>query len=107
VKADLTGLEVFAGKVAALVSASPGALGGMRAQIAFQISLNKLGLLVIPNSFVLGLAHQAFDEQRRLKDGNAEQNVRGVGAALATAASLLPQSLITVGAGPILTKRST
>lgn len=54
----------------------------MRAQIALQISLNKLGLLVIPSSFALGLAHQAFDEPRRLKDGNVDQNVRGVGAAL-------------------------
>jgi len=59
----------------------------MRAQIALEISLNKLGLLVIPNSFALGLAHQAFDEQRRLKDGNADQNVRGVGAGLVTTAS--------------------
>ena len=90
-ESDPTGLEVFAGKVAAVVSASPGALGGMRAQIALQISLNKLGLLVIPNSFALGLAHQAFDEQRRLKDGNADQNVRGVGAALVrTAIALAP-----------------
>ena len=92
-ESDPTGLEVFAGKVAAVVSASPGALGGMRAQIALQISLNKLGLLVIPNSFALGLAHQAFDEQRHLKDGNADQNVRGVGAALVTtASSLAPKS---------------
>ena len=90
-ESDPTGLEVFAGKVAAVVSASPGALGGMRAQIALQISLNKLGLLVIPNSFALGLAHQAFDEQRHLKDGNADQNVRGVGAALVrTAIALAP-----------------
>jgi chromate reductase len=80
---------VFAGKVAAVVSASPGALGGMRAQIALQISLNKLGLLVIPNSFALGMAHEAFDEQERLKDGNADQNVRAVGAALATIAGRL------------------
>ena len=93
IESDPTGLEVFAGKVAAMVSASPGVLGGMRAQIALQISLNKLRLLVIPNSFALGLAHQAFDEPRRLKDGNAEQNVRGVGAALATtASSLAPKS---------------
>ena len=81
-ESDPTGLGVFAGKVAAVVSASPGVLGGMRAQIALQISLNKLGVLVIPNSFALGLAHQAFDEQRRCKDGNADQTVRGVGAAL-------------------------
>lgn len=90
-ESDSTGLEVFAGKVAAVVSASPGVLGGMRAQIALQISLNKLGLLVIPNSFVLGLAHQAFDGLRRLKDGNANENVRGVGAALVrTAIALTP-----------------
>ena len=72
-----------------MVSASPGVLGGMRAQIALQISLNKLGLLVIPNSFALGLADQAFDEPRRLKDGNADQNVRGVGAALVRTAIAL------------------
>src|SRR5260370_39964976 len=55
-ESDPTGLVEFAGKGAAVVSACPGALGGMRAQIALQISLNKLGLLVIPNSFALGLA---------------------------------------------------
>jgi NAD(P)H-dependent FMN reductase len=82
---------VFAGKVAAVILASSGALGGIRAQIALQISLHKLGLLVIPNSFAVGLAHQAFNEQRRLKDGNADQNVRGVGAALVrTAIALAP-----------------
>jgi chromate reductase, NAD(P)H dehydrogenase (quinone) len=90
-ESDPTGLGVFAGKVAGVVSASPGVLGWMRAQISLQISLNKLGLLVIPNSFALGLAHQAFDEPRRLKDGNADQNVRGVGAALVrTAIALAP-----------------
>ena len=72
-----------------MVSASPGVLGGMRAQIALQISLNKLGLLVIPNSFALGLAHQAFDELRLLKDANVDKGVRAVGAALVTTASAL------------------
>jgi chromate reductase len=89
---DPSGLGVYAGKVAAVVSASPGALGGTRAQIALQISLNKLGLLVIPNSFALGVAHQAFDEQMGLKDGNADQHVRGVGAALVRTAIALAQT---------------
>jgi chromate reductase len=88
---DPAGLGVFSGKVAAMISASPGILGGMRAQIALQISLNKLGVLVLPNSFALSLAHQAFDETGRLIDGNADQNVRGIGAALArTAIALAP-----------------
>jgi chromate reductase, NAD(P)H dehydrogenase (quinone) len=92
-KSDPTGPDVFAGKVAAVVSASPGALGGMRAQIALQISLNKLGLLVIPNSFALGLAYQAFDERGLLKDAHVDKGVRSVGAMLvATAISLAPKS---------------
>jgi chromate reductase, NAD(P)H dehydrogenase (quinone) len=92
-KSDPTGPDVFAGKVAAVVSASPGALGGMRAQIALQISLNKLGLLVIPNSFALGFAHQAFDERGLLKDANVDRSVRAVSATLVTtAAKLAPKS---------------
>jgi chromate reductase, NAD(P)H dehydrogenase (quinone) len=76
IESDPTGLEVFAGKAAAMVSASPGVLGGMRAQIALQISLNKLGLAVSPSSFALDLAHQAFDEKWLLKDANADKSVR-------------------------------
>jgi chromate reductase len=90
-KSDPTGVEVFAGKIAAVVTASPGVLGGIRAQIALQISLNKLGVLVLPSSFALGLAHQAFDEQWRLKDGDVDRNIRAVGAALVkTAIALAP-----------------
>ena len=92
-ESDPSGLEVFAHKVAALVSASPSALGGIRAQIALQISLNKLGVLVIPNSFALGLAHQAFDEQRRLKEASADNRVRGVGADLVQMANPLAPGL--------------
>lgn len=81
-ESDPTGVQGFAGKTAALVSASPGILGGTRAQIALQILLNKLAVLVIPNSFALGQAHQAFDEHKHLRDGNVEVAVRAVGAAL-------------------------
>jgi chromate reductase len=90
---DPTGLAVFSGKVAALVSASPGVLGGIRSQIALHSLLHRLGLLVIPNSFALGLAHQAFDERGLLKDANADTGVRGVGAALVKAASSLSHHL--------------
>jgi NAD(P)H-dependent FMN reductase len=52
-----------AGKVAALISASPGLLGGTKSQLSLQIVLHKLGVHVIPDSFALGAAHQAFDAQ--------------------------------------------
>jgi chromate reductase, NAD(P)H dehydrogenase (quinone) len=70
------------GKVAALISASPGLLGGVKSQLSLQIVLSKLGVHVIPESFALGAAHQFFDAERGLKDANVETAVRGVGAAL-------------------------
>jgi chromate reductase, NAD(P)H dehydrogenase (quinone) len=70
------------GKVAALVSASPGLLGGVKSQLSLQIVLTKLGVHVIPDSFALGAAHQAFDAEGCLKDANVEKAVRGVGTAL-------------------------
>jgi NAD(P)H-dependent FMN reductase len=92
---DPTGLQITAGKLAALISASPGALGGLRSQIALQLSLSKLGVLVIPNSFALSGAHQAFDEQGCLKDTNAEKMVHEVGAALAKLATKLNSTDLT------------
>ena len=74
------------GKVAALVSASPGLLGGVKSQLSLQIVLSKLGVHVIPESFALGAAHQAFDAQGGLKDANVAKAVRAVGAALVTIA---------------------
>ena len=44
--------------------------------------LAKLGVHVIPDSFSLGAAHQAFDAPGNLRDVNVEKAVRGVGAAL-------------------------
>ena len=41
-----------------------------------------MGVLVIPDSFALGAAHQAFDAEGGLKDANVEKAVRGIGAAL-------------------------
>jgi NAD(P)H-dependent FMN reductase len=69
-------------KAAALVSASPGLLGGVKSQLSLQIVLNKLGAHIIPESFALGTADQFFDAEGG-KDANVERAVRGVGAALA------------------------
>jgi NAD(P)H-dependent FMN reductase len=80
------------GKIAALVSASPGLLGGVKSQLSLQIVLNKLGVHVIPESFALGAAHQSFDAEGGLKDGTVESAVRRVGAALA-------EMVIRIGTG--------
>jgi len=61
-------LAAFRGKVAALVSASPGALGGLRALVHVRAILSAIDVLVIPEQFALGRAHEAFDEAGALKD---------------------------------------
>ncbi|HEV3106166.1 MAG TPA: NAD(P)H-dependent oxidoreductase [Trinickia sp.] len=84
-----SGVALFAGKVAALLSASPGQLGGLRSQTGMRTVLDKLGMLVIPESFALSAAHLAFDEEGRLKDTAADAIVQGVGGALNRTASRL------------------
>ena len=72
----------FDGKVAAVISASPGGYGGVRsAQVARQLLL-KLGCLVIPAEFSLAKAHEAFDEKGLLKNPRAQESVRKVAVEL-------------------------
>jgi len=76
------GMAAFARKVSAVISASPGPLGGVRSQIALKLVLDKLGVTVIPQSFALGFAHQAFDASGTLRDKKVERLVADVGASL-------------------------
>ncbi len=64
------------GKVAALISASPGLLGGVKSQLSLQIVLTKLGVHVIPDSFALPERRQRGDggsPHRRGPDRDARQ----------------------------------
>ena len=56
-----SGLVPYQGKVAAIMAASPGALGGMRMLPHLRQILNALGVLVLPGQFSLAHADEAFD----------------------------------------------
>lgn len=58
----------FAGKVAGLLAASPGALGGLRGLVHLRAVCQTLGVLAIPEQFALPTAHEAFDDDGQLKD---------------------------------------
>ena len=60
------GFKSFEGKVVGLLSASPGALGGLRSQSHLAPLLLNLQCWVAPKSFALGRAAQAFDAEGRL-----------------------------------------
>lgn len=83
------GVQLFAGKAAAVLSASPGPMGGIRAMLATRDVLEKLGALVIPQGFSLGAAHLAFTVEGNLADAKAEAEVRMVGTALVDVATQL------------------
>jgi len=76
-------LAGFAGKAAALVSASPGALGGARALAHLRQILNAVKVLVIPEQRSVAGARDAFDAADDLKDPALRAAVAGVGARLA------------------------
>jgi NAD(P)H-dependent FMN reductase len=73
-------LVAFQGKVAALCSASPGALGGLRGLVHLRAILGNIGVLVLPDQVCIGTAHEAFDVAGQLKDGRKSKQI----AALAT-----------------------
>ncbi len=72
----------LAGKVAAVVSASPGMYGGVRsAQVAPQLLLH-LGCHVVPAQCSLARAHEAFGPDGALKNEHTLASVRRLAAEL-------------------------
>jgi chromate reductase, NAD(P)H dehydrogenase (quinone) len=66
------------GKVVGVLSASPGALGGLRSQSHLIPLLLNLQCWVAPQTYALGRAGDAFDEQGQLKEEAARKRVRAV-----------------------------
>jgi NAD(P)H-dependent FMN reductase len=76
-------LASYEGKVAALVSASVGSAGGLRAQQHLRQILGTINVTLIPQQWRIALASDAsFDESGKLRDASAQNIVRGVGASL-------------------------
>lgn len=61
-------LNCFAGKVALLLSASPGALGGLRGLVHVRAILGNIQVMVLPEQLAISKAHEAFDSAGKLKD---------------------------------------
>lgn len=79
----------FPGKVVAILSASPGAFGGIRSQQLVQQLLVKLGCHVVPLPTTLSHADKAFDDQGQLVDARAQKSARALAVALVELAKKL------------------
>lgn len=71
-------LLAFRGKVAGLLAASPGALGGLRALVHVRAILSSLDVLVIPEQFALAKANEAFAPNGALLDPKQAAGVKRV-----------------------------
>ncbi len=71
-------LAAFAGKTAALLSASPGALGGLRGLVHVRSILGNIQVHVIPQQNALGNANDAFADDGSISDTSAKARVESV-----------------------------
>ena len=75
-------LVAFAGKAAALMSASTGGMGGLRGLVHVRAILGNLGVLVLPQQKAVPRAHQAFTDDGLLADPKMHSAVTALGARL-------------------------
>lgn len=77
-KADEPGLIAFKGKYAAIMSASPGAMGGLRGLYQLRELLQNIYVTVLPTMQAVGGAMNAFDDKGALKDEKNAKAVEGI-----------------------------
>jgi chromate reductase len=76
-------LSAYKGKVATLMSASPGGLGGLRGLVTVRSILGNIGVVVLPQQIALPTAHQAIQADGRLKDEKMQTSIEDLGRGLA------------------------
>jgi NAD(P)H-dependent FMN reductase len=77
-------LVAFRGKAAVLMSASPGALGGLRGLVHVRSTLGNLGVIVLPDQIAIAKAFEAFQSDGSLVDPKQQAGIEALGATLAS-----------------------
>src|SRR5207248_9886347 len=75
-------LAASRGKLAAIMSASPGALGGLRGLVHVRLLLGNIGVIVLPDQIAVAKAFEAFHVDGSLKDPKQQASIEGLGKAL-------------------------
>lgn len=75
-------LTAFAGKVATIMSASPGGLGGLRGLVHLRSILGNIKVLVLPDQIAVSKAYEAFNPDGTLKDPKQQESIEKLGESL-------------------------
>lgn len=82
-------LAAFLDKVAGIMSASPGGLGGLRGLVHLRSLLGNIQVLVLPDQFAVMGAHEAFNPDGTLKDSQQQEALEKIGAKVAAVVTKL------------------
>ena len=77
------------GKAAGLITASPGALGGIRAMQHARLYLSNLGLIVVPEQAAVPAANKVLGADGSIADDRTRDMLEGVGAAVCNLANAI------------------
>ena len=75
-------LLAYKGKVAVIMSASPGVLGGLRGLMFLRVVLSNIGVTVLANQQAVAGAAQAFDDEGLLIDAQMQDIIVNLGVEL-------------------------
>jgi NAD(P)H-dependent FMN reductase len=75
-------LQAYTGKVAGLVSTSPGALGGLRGLVHVRSILGNIGVIVLPDQVAIPKAAEAFNADGSLKDAAIQSKITNLSHSL-------------------------
>jgi predicted amidohydrolase YtcJ/NAD(P)H-dependent FMN reductase len=79
---DHNSLAGFTGKVAVIMSASPGALGGLRGLVHLRAILGNIGVIVLPDQKSIPKAQEAFSADGLLSDLRQQASIEKLGEIL-------------------------
>lgn len=75
--------DVFRGKVAGLLSTSPGSMGGIRGLEHLRSILANIQVMVLPEQFVVPFSSRAFNEEGILVNEQQQSRAKNIGKRLA------------------------
>ena len=72
-------LVAYRGKTAAIMSTSPGGLGGMRGLLMLRMLLGNLGVIVLPDQQAVPNGFKVFNDDGSMNDDKLEKRIRTLG----------------------------